>query len=54
MDFGPNLGPGLLQLDSGRGDVEFVGVFASVASLAGSFVAESIFRFFYTTYNYTI
>jgi len=37
--FWPNLGP----LDSGRGDVEFAGILGSEASLADSFVTESIF-----------
>ena len=36
----PNPGPGRLALDWGSGDVEFSGVFASVASVAVSFVAE--------------
>ena len=39
--FWPNPGPGRLPLDSGRADVEFAGVFASVASAAVSFVPES-------------
>ena len=39
-DFWPNPGPGRLPLNSGRGDVEFAGVFASVASLAVSLVSE--------------
>jgi len=42
-DSRPNPGPGRLPLDSGRGDVEFAGVFMSVASLAVSFVSECIF-----------
>ena len=42
LDFWPNPGPGRLPVDSGRGDVELAGVFASVASLAVSFVPESI------------
>jgi len=43
MDLWPNPGPGCLPLDSGGGDVEFTGAFASVASLAKSFVSEIIF-----------
>jgi len=42
-NLGPNPGPGRRPSDSGRGDVEFAGVFAPVASLAVSFVAECIF-----------
>lgn len=42
-EFGPDLGPGHLQLDSGRRHVAFAAVFASVASLAVSFVPKSIF-----------
>jgi len=38
-----NLGPGRLPLDSGRGDVEFAGAFVSVASVAVSFLPESMF-----------
>ena len=40
QDFQPNPGMGRLQLDSGRGDIEIAGVFASVASMAASFAAE--------------
>ena len=43
LDFWPNPGPGRLPLASGRGDVEFAGVLASVASLAVSSVPEFIF-----------
>ena len=39
-DFWTNPGPGRRTLDSGRGDVEFAGVFASVESLTVSFVDE--------------
>ena len=39
----PNPGPGLLPLHSGRRDIEFASVFASVVSLAVSFVSECIF-----------
>jgi len=39
----PNLGPGCLPLCSGRRDIEFAGVFASVASMPVNFVPESIF-----------
>ena len=42
-DFWPNPGPGRLPLDSSRGDVEFPGGFASVASVAVNFAPESIF-----------
>ena len=42
--FRQNPGPRHLPLDSGCGEVEFAGVFASVASLAPSVVPESIFR----------
>ena len=42
LDFLPNPGPERLPLDSVRGDVEFVSVFASLASLAVSFVPESL------------
>ena len=42
MDLGHNTGPGRLPLDSGRRDVAFAGVFASVAPLAVSFVSECI------------
>ena len=41
--FWPNPGPGRLPLDSGRRDVKFAGVFASVAFLTVSFVRKSIF-----------
>ena len=40
--FWPNPGPGGVPLDSGRGDVEFAGVCASVASVAVGFVSEFI------------
>ena len=43
LDCWPNPGPGRLPLDSGRGDVEFAGVFASVAFLTVNFVPNSIF-----------
>ena len=43
VDFWPNPGPGRLALDSGRGDVDLAGVFASVASVTVSFVSECIF-----------
>jgi len=43
LDFGPNRGPGRLpSLYSGRGDIEYAGVLASVASVAVSFVSELI------------
>jgi len=42
-EFWPNPGPGRLPLDSGRGDIEVAGVFASAASVAVSFVSECIF-----------
>ena len=42
-DFWPNPGPGRLPLGSGRRDVEFANVFASVAFLAVSFVHEHKF-----------
>jgi len=41
--FCPNPGPGCFPLDSGCGDVEFAGVFASVAPAALSFVSNCIF-----------
>jgi len=41
--FWPHPGPGHVLLDSGRRDVEFANVFASVASLALSFVTGYIF-----------
>jgi len=40
----PNTGAELRPLHSGRGDVEFASVFASVATLAVSFVSECIFK----------
>ena len=43
QDFGPNPGPGRLPLDSGRRDVEFTGVFVSVASVAINFVSDAYF-----------
>ena len=43
LDFWPNHGPGCIPLDSARGDVQFAGVFAPVASVAVSFVSEFIF-----------
>ncbi len=43
MGFWPNPAPGRRPMDSGRGDVEFAGVFASVVSMAVSFVTESTF-----------
>ena len=48
-DFGPNPGPGHLPLDSGRGDIEFAGVFVSVKSVAFSWVFELIFWNFVKT-----
>ena len=42
-NFWPNPGPGCLQLGSGRPDVEFACVFASVAPWTVSFVSECIF-----------
>ena len=42
-DFGANPGPGCLPSDSGGGDIEFASVFASVASVAVSFVSGGIF-----------
>jgi len=41
--FWPNPGPGRRPLDSGRRDIEIAGVFASVATMAVSFVCECIF-----------
>ena len=42
-DFKPNPGPGGLPLHASRGDIEFVVCAVPVASLAISFVFESIF-----------
>ena len=45
LDLGSNPGPGRLPLESGRGNVEVLQyVFASVASLAVSFVPEFVFQ----------
>ena len=41
-DLWPNLRPALVPLASGRGDVEFACVLASVASVVFSFVSELI------------
>lgn len=43
LDFWPDPVPGSLPLDSGGGDIEVAGGFASVASMAVSFVAKLIF-----------
>lgn len=43
LDLGPNPGPGHLALDLGLGDVEFAGMFLSVASLAVSSVSALVF-----------
>jgi len=43
QDLWPNPGPGLLPLDSGGGEAELAGIFASVALLAVSFGPEPIF-----------
>ena len=40
---GPNVVPGRLPLDSGRGDVELAGVHAPVAAMTVSFVSGGIF-----------
>jgi len=45
----PNPGPGRLTLDAGRGDVEFVGVFETIASFS-SFAPDFILG---TPYTYT-
>ena len=41
--FWPNPGPGCLPLESGRGDVEFASVFASVACLAVSLLCPNAY-----------